>query len=128
MVYDYPMSFNGFAAKLTTARMPIQLPIRDRAKIFIERCGLFAVLSQEFPVRINLESRLFAVRCNEDLVVPSAIGIVFPEHLNDVSACRLLFNGLLDRCGERFEINLFSGMFSRLSSRAQSKPDAESRY
>ena len=25
----------------------------------------------EFPVRINLESRLFAVRCDEDLVVPA---------------------------------------------------------
>ena len=52
---------------------------RERLKYLCEpRCGLFAVLSQEFPVRINLESRLFAVRCDEDLVVPSAIGIVFP--------------------------------------------------
>ena len=32
-------------------------------------CRLFVVL-YEFPVRINLESRLFAVRCDEDLVVP----------------------------------------------------------
>ncbi|KAF5406634.1 MAG: hypothetical protein Udaeo2_32930 [Candidatus Udaeobacter sp.] len=32
----------------------------------------------KFPVRVNLESRVFTVRFNEDLVVPPAIGIVFP--------------------------------------------------
>ena len=40
-------------------------------------CGLF-VLFYELPVRINLESRRFAVRGDEDLVVPPAIRIVFP--------------------------------------------------
>ena len=39
--------------------------------------GLF-VLFYEFPVRINLESRCFAVRRDEDLVVPPALRIVFP--------------------------------------------------
>ena len=42
------------------------------------RCGLLAVVPYEFPIRVYLKSRLLTVRFDEDLVVPFAIGIVFP--------------------------------------------------
>src|SRR5262249_8238281 len=96
---------------------------------FIEpRRGLFAVVFHKLPVWVYLESGFFAIGCQKDLVVPLTIGIVFPYYLNDLSACRLFFDCLLDRRRERFEIDLFLGILSRLSGRAQTKPDADSRY
>lgn len=61
----------------------------------------FSVLFQELPVRIDLEARLFSIRSDDDLIVPSAIRVVFPFYLNDFSSRRLLINRLLDRSGER---------------------------
>ena len=61
------------------AQMLIHLLSRlEHGRIFMrQRCGLFVVL-YEFPVWVYLKCRLFTVRFNEDLVVPPAIGIVFP--------------------------------------------------
>ena len=59
------------------------------------------VLSQEFPVWINLEARLFSVRFDDDLIIPFAVGVVFSFYLNDLSSRRLLINCLLNRGGKR---------------------------
>ena len=67
-------------------------------------CGLLsdlAVMPHDFPVHIHLETRFFPVRFDDDLIEPLAIRIVFSDDPNDLSTCRLLINGLLDRCGER---------------------------
>ena len=83
------------------------------------------MLFQEFPVRIDLEAPLFAVRSDDDLIVPLAIHVVFPFHLNDLSAGRLLVDCLLDRGGERLKLDLFSGLLSELRGRAESEADAD---
>ena len=57
------------------------------------------MLLQQFPVRIDLEAPFFPVRSDDDLIIPFAIRIVFPFYPNDLSAGRLLINGLLDRGG-----------------------------
>ena len=82
------------------------------------------VVFHETSVRIHLEPRLLTVGFDDNLVIPLPIRVVFPDYPNDVSACCLLINCLLNRCGERFQINLFSGMFSGLGGRAESEPDA----
>ena len=75
------------------------------------------VVLHETSVRIHLETRLLPVGFDNNLVIPLPIRVVFPDYPNDVSACCLLINCLLDRCGEGFQVNLFSGMFSGLSGR-----------
>src|ERR1700752_127047 len=49
--------------------------------------GLF-VLLHEVSVWIHFKLRIFTVHFGEHLVVPLAIGIVFPHYLHNVSACR----------------------------------------
>ena len=78
-------------------------------------CGLFcnyAVLFHELPVRVYLKSRLFPVRFDDDLIVPFSVWVVFPYDVNYGSACRLLVNCVLDGCGERLQVDLFSRMLS----------------
>ena len=82
------------------------------------------VVLHETSVRIHLETRLLPVGFDNNLVIPLSIRVVFPHYPNDVSACRLLINCLLDWCGERFQVNLFSGVFSGLSGCAKSEPNA----
>ena len=82
------------------------------------------VMLHETSARIHLETRLLAAGFDNNLVIPLPIRVVFPDYPNDVSACCLLINCLLDCCGERFQVNLFSGMFSGLSGCAESEPNA----
>ena len=97
-----PMSARA-AQGTSTTQLLIHLSShsRERLNIFKRgRCGLF-VLLYEIPVRVHLKQGLFTVRFDEHLVIPLTIGIVFPYYLNDLSACRLFVNCLLDRFGER---------------------------
>ena len=82
------------------------------------------VMLHETSARIHLETRLLAAGFDNNLVIPLPIRVVFPDYPNDVSACCLLINCLLDCCGEGFQVNLFSGMFSGLSGCAESEPNA----
>jgi len=97
------------------AGLPVLLPVDLLVR--------FVVL-HETSVRIHLETRLLPVGFDNNLVIPLPIRVVFPDYPNDVSACCLLINCLLDRRGERFQVNLFSGMFSGLSGCAESEPNA----
>ena len=67
-------------AKLSAAQMLIHLSKHSQEQLkSMRQCrGLFPVFFYELPVRVNLESGLFTVGFDEDLVVPPAIGIVFP--------------------------------------------------
>jgi hypothetical protein len=90
--------------------------------------GLFfglAVLLYQLSVRIDLEARLFPVRSYDDLVIPSAIRIVFPFDLNDLTSGCVLINCLLNRSREGLHVYLFSGLFRALRGRAQSEADAD---
>jgi hypothetical protein len=82
------------------------------------------VVLYETSVRIHLETRLLPAGFDNNLVIPLPIRVVFPDYPNDVSACCLLINCLLDCRGERFQVNLFSGMFSGLSACAENEPNA----
>jgi hypothetical protein len=76
-------------------RADAQLLREQRWRLLFE----FAVMFHELPVRVYLETGFFPVRFVDDLIVPFAIRIVFPNYLNDISACRLLLDCLLNRCG-----------------------------
>jgi hypothetical protein len=82
------------------------------------------VVLHETSVRIHLETRLLPVGFDNNLVIPLPIRVVFPDYPKDVSACCLLIDCLLDCCGQRFQVNFFSGMFSKLSGCAESEPNA----
>ena len=60
-----------------------------------------AVLSQEFPVWINLDAGLFSARFDDDLIIPFTVGVVFFFYLNDLSSRHFLLNCFLDRDGKR---------------------------
>src|SRR6476620_4565115 len=88
------------ARNIGDANPPAQ-PFRRTAEYLCNSsCGLF-VLLYESPVRVHFKQGLFTARFDERLVIPLTIGIVFPYNLNDLSACRLFVNCLLDRFGER---------------------------
>src|SRR5581483_8840140 len=53
----------------------------------------------------------------------AAVRIIFPHYFNDLSVRCFFLNRLLDVGRERFQLNLLSGMFSRLSARAESKSE-----
>ena len=61
----------------------------------------FGVLSQDLPVWIDLEARLFSVRFDDDLIIP--FGVVFSFYLNDISSRRFLLELSL---GQRREATL----------------------
>ena len=75
---------------------------------------LSLALFQHFPVRIDLKPHLFSVGSDDDLIIPSAIRVIFPFDLNDLSPGCLLINCLLDRGGKGFYVDLFSGLFRGL--------------
>jgi hypothetical protein len=60
------------------ANSPAQQFATTAEYLFDSSCGLFSVVFYQFPVRVYLKSRLFTICFDEDLVVPPAIGIVFP--------------------------------------------------
>ena len=60
------------------ANPPVQLFARTAEYYSRSTVNLFAVVFDEFPVRVHLKSRLFTVRLDEHLVTPLTIGIVFP--------------------------------------------------
>ena len=74
-----------------------------------------AVLFQQFPVWIDLETRLFPVHSDDDFIVPFPIRVVFPFYPNDLSAGRLLINGLLDRGGKRLQFHDLTGLLGSLA-------------
>ncbi len=79
-----------------------QCPTATAVRLPVFRLSFdFGMLSQEFPVWIDLEARLFSVRSDDDLIIPFAICVVFPFYLNDLSSRRLLLNRLLNRGGKR---------------------------
>jgi hypothetical protein len=90
-----------FATASTGTREFTSLEANPSVQQFTRILDESVALFYEFPVRIHSEARLFAVCFDEHFVVPLTIRIIFFDYLDDLSACRLFFNCLLDRCGER---------------------------